>query len=60
MTDWPEGYDTEETPPERFAEAYAQHLAVETFGTAIDVTTVRIVRQGEPHDQYDETGGVPL
>lgn len=43
----------------RVAESYAQHLAVERFDD-VDPTTVNIKRLGEPHDQYDETGGVPL
>lgn len=40
--------------------SYAQHLAVETFGMAIDVNTVQIERLGDPDADKDETGGVPL
>lgn len=41
------------------AESYAQHIAVDRHGTGIDVRTVDVKRLGEPHDQYDETGGTP-
>ena len=43
----------------RVAESYAQYLAVERFDDA-DPSTIRVKQMGEPHDQYDETGGVPL
>jgi len=43
------------------AKEYANYAAVDRYGTGIDVTAdVRVVRMGEPHDQYDETGGVSL
>jgi hypothetical protein len=39
---------------------YCQYDAVDRYGYEIDVTDVELVRMGEPHDQYDEAGGVPL
>lgn len=42
------------------AREYAQYDAVDRYGHEIDVNDVELVRMGEPHDQYDETGGVPL
>ena len=41
------------------AKAYATHAAVEQYDYTVDVTNdVRVVRMGEPHDQFDETGGM--
>lgn len=40
--------------------AYAQHLAVDRHGYGVDVDTVEIQRLGEPDDNHDETGGVPV
>jgi len=43
------------------AKEYANYAAVDRYGTDIDVSNdVRVVRMGESHDQYDETGGVSL
>jgi hypothetical protein len=42
------------------AREYAQYDAVDRYGYEIDVNNVELVRMGEPHSNYDETGGVPL
>ena len=43
----------------RVAHRHAAHDAADRFG-AVRAADVTVVRMGEPHDQYDETGGVPL
>lgn len=41
------------------AKEYANYAAVDRYGVGVDVTNeVRVIRIGEPHDQYDETGGM--
>ena len=41
------------------AKEYANYAAVDRYGYTVDVTNdVRVIRMGEPHDQFDETGGM--
>lgn len=62
-----ESYTTDDVSDERaawdpdVALAYARHLAVDEHGfEAVDVNTVDVTHMGDPHDQFDETGGTPL
>ena len=41
------------------AKEYANYAAVDRYDYTVDVTNdVRVIRMGEPHDQFDETGGM--
>ena len=41
------------------AKEYANYAAVDRYDYTLDVTNdVRVIRMGEPHDQFDETGGM--
>ena len=41
------------------AKEYANYAAVHRYDYTVDVTNdVRVIRMGEPHDQFDETGGM--